>query len=171
MRFKENDLPKHIREQLKNKAQKSSKTNDISLVDTNYGITLDNYPQQAERADRQVVLDITPVAKPRMTQRDKWDKRKCVVRYREFCNHFRLLLQKHKIEIGDTLNIVFYLPMPKSWSYEKKMEYWCKPHKQKPDIDNLVKSVLDASFKDDSHVWEIKASKVWHAEGQIIIYQ
>ncbi|MFS9771223.1 RusA family crossover junction endodeoxyribonuclease [Enterobacter chuandaensis] len=44
-----------------------------------------------------------------------------------------------------------------------------KPHKRKPDIDNLTKSLRDALFDDDSHVWDVRASKMWEEQGAINI--
>lgn len=44
-----------------------------------------------------------------------------------------------------------------------------QPHQQKPDLDNLTKSLLDALFEDDSHIWDARTSKVWGETGMIII--
>ncbi|WP_336242107.1 RusA family crossover junction endodeoxyribonuclease [Enterobacter cloacae] len=44
-----------------------------------------------------------------------------------------------------------------------------QPHQQKPDLDNLKKSLLDALFEDDSHIWDARTSKVWGEIGMIII--
>ncbi|AIV30125.1 endodeoxyribonuclease RusA [Enterobacter cloacae] len=44
-----------------------------------------------------------------------------------------------------------------------------QPHQQKPDLDNLKKSLLDALFEDDSHIWDARTSKVWGETGMIII--
>lgn len=106
---------------------------------------------------------ITPVAKPRMTRQDKWAQRPCVLRYRQFCDEVRL----HGIDLGETVSVVFWLPMPPSWSKKRKQEMDGKPHQQKPDVDNMCKSLLDAVFHDDSHVWQIRAEKRWSYEGGI----
>ena len=45
-----------------------------------------------------------------------------------------------------------------------------RPHRQKPDIDNLIKALLDALYADDSHVWKITAEKRWHYEGKIMVF-
>lgn len=101
--------------------------------------------------------DITPVPKPRMTQRDKWRKRPCVMRYRAFCDKVRLL----RVKLPQPCRIVFYLPVPRSWS-DKKIHLMCgEPHRSKPDLDNLVKALADAVCKDDSHLWHISAEKRW----------
>ena len=44
-----------------------------------------------------------------------------------------------------------------------------KPHQQRPDIDNLVKAVLDALCEDDSFVWNIEACKLWSDKAGIDI--
>lgn len=104
---------------------------------------------------------ITPVAKPRMTQRDKWSKRKCVLQYRAFKDQCRL----NKVTVTERPWVVFHLPMPPSWSKKKRREMNGKPHQQRPDIDNLIKALLDACLENDSGVFEIHASKVWAIDG------
>ena len=113
-----------------------------------------------------MILELTPVPKPRMTQRDRWAKRPAVMRYRQYCDTIREL-GAHVPEEG--AHIQFYLPMPKSWSKKKRALMQGEPHQQKPDIDNLVKALLDALYEDDSGVWDIRASKRWAENGAIII--
>lgn len=110
------------------------------------------------------VYQIVPVPKPRMTQRDKWKKRPCVVRYRAFCDDVRLR--------GVTLpesgwHVTFYIPMPESWSDSKKGRMNGMPHQQIPDKDNLEKALLDAVFDDDSVVWDGRVTKRWGYVGCI----
>jgi len=111
--------------------------------------------------------NITPVPKPRQTRADKWKQRPVVLRYRAYAD----IVRAHKINIPEAGVIIrFVLPMPKSWSDKKKKEMNMLPHQQKPDIDNLLKALLDAVHKDDSHIWQISGlSKVWGRKGQIII--
>jgi Holliday junction resolvase RusA-like endonuclease len=60
--------------------------------------------------------------------------------------------------------------MPKSWSKRKKATMAKCPHTQKPDLDNLLKALLDACYDDDACVWHICGlSKVWDWEGKICI--
>ena len=61
--------------------------------------------------------------------------------------------------------------MPKSWSKKKKAVFLGKAHQQTPDIDNLLKSVLDATFENDCHVWDIRALKLWAVDGYIEILE
>lgn len=111
-------------------------------------------------------IDIVPVPKPRMTRADAWKKRPAVLRYWTFCDELRL---KHKKKVPDSLALIFYLPMPKSWSAKKKLSMEGKPHQGKPDIDNLQKSFLDALCEDDSYVYRIRAEKYWANRGSIVV--
>jgi len=113
-----------------------------------------------------VRAEITPVAKPRMTQRDVWKKRPCVVRYHQYKDEMRAAFQSLD---GDRLQMRFGVPMPKSWSKKKRREMNGSPHRAKPDIDNLIKAVLDALLAEDSHVYEIVAVKRWSEFGSIEI--
>ncbi len=113
---------------------------------------------------------ITPVAKPRMTRRDKflYPPRKCVSQYRRFANTCRL--QKVKLPFCGA-HVTFILPMPESWSEKKKKKFDGKPHqlKRKNDWDNLGKALSDAIYGEDSMIWDIHVTKRWGREGKIII--
>ena len=111
-------------------------------------------------------LNISPVPKPRMTKADTWKKRPVVLKYWAFCDQLR----GFNLDVGDTLDVTFVIPMAESWSNKKKIELDGQPHRQKPDIDNLVKAFLDAIFKDDSHVWSIRAEKIWGKNGMICVH-
>lgn len=108
-----------------------------------------------------------PVPAPRMTRRDKWLKphRPCVQRYFDFCNE----VKKANIKIHESCRIVFYMPMPKSWSKKKKDKMHLEPHQVRPDGDNLEKALMDAVFKDDSHIWKVCKEKRWSYEGAIVV--
>lgn len=111
------------------------------------------------------VYNITPVGKPRMTQRDKWMKRQATEQYWIFKDQCRA----YDIQFQSGCRVVFVLPMPASWSKKKKAEMDGKPHQQKPDLDNLIKALGDALHDDDSGLWDYRASKIWGYEGQIRI--
>jgi len=115
-------------------------------------------------------INIAPVAKPRMTRRDRWlnPPRKCVQKYRTWSNEIRQICLEAKFFPGDQLNLEFHLPMPKSWSKKKKIEMDGKPHQSRPDLDNMVKS-LDALVPEDSGIWDLSAKKYWSYEGYIIM--
>lgn len=106
-------------------------------------------------------IAITPVAKPRMTQRDRWANRDAVVKYHAFCDELRLKHGSQKLPAE--LELVFYLPIPRSWSKRRKDNNNGRAHQQRPDTDNLIKAVLDAlcTESDDAYIYDIHASKYW----------
>ena len=110
--------------------------------------------------------DINPVGKPRMTQSDKWKIRSRVKRYWDFKYRIRNL----KISIPDSgSHIIFYIPMPESWSKKKKKCMVYEFHQSIPDVDNLLKGLLDAVFDNDSHIYDVRVTKRWGWEGRIIV--
>lgn len=117
------------------------------------------------------ILKINPVAKPRMTQSDKWNERPEVFRYRQYSDQLNYLVNQQNIIIGDTLeDLTFVIRMPKSWPKKKKITYCGKPHQSRPDLDNLVKAFKDSLLKEDSHIHTYKeVKKVWGYTGAIII--
>ena len=117
------------------------------------------------------LIDIKPVGKPRMTQRDKWAKRKCVVNYFAYCDALRSYVAENAMELTPTLDITFYIEMPKSWSKKKREAMYMKPHQSKPDLDNLVKAYCDALYDDDAGVYAIQCAKYWSDENEIKVIQ
>lgn len=109
---------------------------------------------------------ITPVAKPRMTQQDKWAKRPCVLRYRAFKDKCRL----HRVPVVSGCTVIFYLPMPESWSERKRTKMLGLPHRQKPDLDNLIKGLWDARVKKDEALDSVHAEKRWSTVGAIEVW-
>jgi Holliday junction resolvase RusA-like endonuclease len=101
-----------------------------------------------------------PVPKPRMTQRDKWLKRDCVMRYRLYCDILRMNVVL-PAAISGRITVDFYLPIPASFSAKKRRELAGKPHKRKPDLDNMVKAVIDGLYEADSHIHDIRARKLY----------
>lgn len=125
------------------------------------------YGERQAAITRRVYLPVTPLGKPRMTQRDKWAKRPAVIRYRDYCDAVR----KHWPEIpfpAAGASLAFHLPMPKSWSKKKRMEMIGKGHQQKPDIDNLVKALLDALHIEDKHIYHLADTGKWWADAGYI---
>ena len=63
------------------------------------------------------------------------------------------------------LSLRFYMPIPKSLSKKKQAALVDQPHIKKPDIDNLIKAVIDTMsgivIKDDKIIWKIKAEKFY----------
>ncbi len=115
------------------------------------------------------IFDVEPIGKPRMTQRDKWAKRKCVVEYYMFKDLLNIQARHQKYFLGETLDIEFIIPFPKSYSKKKCFELDKTPHREKPDIDNMLKAFMDALSDDDKKVHTIKAKKTWGEKGRILV--
>ena len=115
---------------------------------------------------------LDPVAKPRMTRRDAWAKRPAVLKYYNFKDELRLMAKRKGYVMRNVLTVYFYIPMPKSWSKRKKEEYDLTPHKQTPDLDNLLKAFQDALEDDDSYVYCYRdCKKLWAKEGKIVVIE
>ena len=114
-----------------------------------------------------MIYPITPVPKPRMTTSDRWKKRPPVVRYWAFCDE----VLKHGVKLSQCgAYVVFWVPMPKSWTKKKRAQKLGKPHEQKPDLSNLLKALEDACIKDDSKIWHYAGlEKRWAEKGSIEI--
>ncbi|MEL4014370.1 RusA family crossover junction endodeoxyribonuclease [Dryocola clanedunensis] len=111
---------------------------------------------------------IAPLGKPRMTRADRWKKRPEVMRYRAFCDEVRL----HNVQLPESgFHVTFIIPMPPSWSKKKRQQYDGQPHQSKPDMDNLMKALMDAIYEDDAHIWDGHITKRWGETGQIIIQE
>ena len=71
-------------------------------------------------------------------------------------------------KLDNGMSFTFYFSMPKSWGKKKRKGMLFTPHTQRPDIDNLLKGVLDSLCEDDSWVWHIeRVVKFWVKEGKI----
>lgn len=127
-------------------------------------------------------FDIVPIGKPRMTQSDKWKtnpnhpnplqrKREVVHKYHLTQNEIRKQANEIGFTLGQTLEAVFFIPMPESWSQSKKDKLVGMPCKEKPDIDNIIKFLLDTFSKEDKSVWKTNCEKRWAYYGSIIIFK
>ena len=118
---------------------------------------------------KQILID--PIAKPRMVKSDSWKKRPTVLRYWAYKDELQLKCKLKNISITDQLHCEFIIKMPKSWSNKKKELMNGKPHKSKPDCDNMIKAVNDCLLIDDSAIYKISASKYWGHTGSIIFFE
>lgn len=71
------------------------------------------------------------------------------------------------------VTLSFYFKVPKSWSNRKKLLAIGQYKRTKPDIDNLIKTVLDAAndhlWKDDNQIVEIHSFKQYAEAPKIIL--
>lgn len=72
------------------------------------------------------------------------------------------------------LTIEFHFPLLKSWSKKKHVAMVGQYKRTKPDIDNLIKTVLDAAnghlWNDDNQIVEITSFKKYAEEPKIIMH-
>lgn len=119
--------------------------------------------------DSMHIIPITPMGAVRMTAKSKWVS-KSAKRYLDYKRFIEMYALSKKITLGNTFRADFYLPIPKSRI--KKLKHG-DYHQQKPDLDNMIKGLLDALKKDDSDVSTIVCNKYWTDKdaGYIVIYQ
>ncbi len=108
-----------------------------------------------------------PLMRPRLTKYGIWDPQGRLKK------DMGLVISAQHIDqelfVGPLrLDIVFYMPMPNSWSHKKKLAHVGKDHISRPDLDNLIKLPLDVCnkiiFHDDCTISWICAKKVYDDE-------
>jgi Holliday junction resolvase RusA-like endonuclease len=116
-------------------------------------------------------IEITPMPAKRMTVRSKWVN-EGAKRYNAWKGSFSLLCKAAGYHhLDESLSIEFGMPMPKSWSNTKRIAMLGQPHRQTPDLDNLVKAVKDGIAKEDNYVHTYtNIRKVWAETGYIKIF-
>lgn len=120
---------------------------------------------QGEFVTREFTYQGAPIGKPRMTRRDKWQQRPCVMRYRAFADGLRAAAGTLP-EPADAVIVTAHVAMPASWSLKKKAAMAGKPCRQKPDWDNIGKAVCDALFDEDACIWFGVTMKYWCVAGE-----
>jgi Holliday junction resolvase RusA-like endonuclease len=116
-----------------------------------------------------IILPVPPSAKPRMTQADRWKGRKVVKKYYAFKDTLKLICAESNFILGDDIEVTFYMQIPESMSKKKQLELEGTPHQKKPDIDNLLKAVMDSLLESDSSVHTVTVKKVWSLDPRIEI--
>lgn len=114
-----------------------------------------------------IIFDIEPMGKPRMVQSDAWSGREVVARYWKYKDDLNMLARSKKYTPSYTLDIKFFISMPKSWSEKKKKRMEGNYHLLKPDFDNLVKAFTDCLMDNDSGLHDVRIRKYWSRTGRI----
>lgn len=111
-----------------------------------------------------------PAPRPRVTRFGTYNNKD----YTDWKSGLKLLAKtkiKRPIETPIFLKIYFFYEIPKNWTKVKKEN--AKWHTSKPDIDNLVKSVMDSFngviYKDDGQVVKIEAQKKYSVKSYVEI--
>ena len=123
------------------------------------------------------VLLITPQTHVRATQGDRilfripeerrspasTKRVKRLIKYNDYKVSLLALAKQQRFKMPDEGAIIrFFIPMPRTWRKKQREVNEGKLHRQKPDIDNLLKAFLDSLFTEDktvSHLGEV--SKYW----------
>ncbi len=107
-----------------------------------------------------------PIGKPRQTHSDRWKKRPVVLRWyawKDKCTEaFQAAGGLPENSIIDDIMMTAHFCPAKSLSKKKKFALLGQPHRQRPDIDNIAKALLDAVFLEDSHVSDATLRKRWN---------
>lgn len=111
------------------------------------------------------VYPMALVPKPRMSQRDRWSPRPCVLRYRACCDELRL----RGARLPHRYVLIVVVAMPRSWSKRKRCELENQPCLQKPDMSNYLKTIEDALVPNDERLWSVKGIKIWGTAPAVII--
>lgn len=122
---------------------------------------------ELSRSEETFVIDVDPMGAPRMTQRDQWYKRPVTGRYWKFKAKLKLVVGAPPVP--DELHCLFEVPMPSSWSKKKKAAMKGKPHRQRPDVDNICKGCADSLWDEDSAIWKMAGEKRWSTVGKITL--
>jgi Holliday junction resolvase RusA-like endonuclease len=109
------------------------------------------------------------MAKPRMTQSDKWKKRTCTQKYWSFKDELLLQSNSCNFVLSDAFEVFAFIKMPKSWSLKKKKAMNLIKHQNKPDADNILKSINDIFGKKDQSRWSNTVHKFWSEESFLVL--
>lgn len=101
-----------------------------------------------------------PVAAPRMTRADKYKQRPVVMRYRAYKDAIRLSMvsagiRELKATDVDVLEVTVYLATPASTPKKRVHDMIGSKHRSRPDVDNILKSVMDAMFDEDGGISDV----------------
>ena len=105
-----------------------------------------------------------PLARPRLSRHTTYNPQSHLLK------EFNLVIDSQNpnksMFIGPIeMNVVFYMPIPKSWSKKKQDEVYATFHKKRPDISNLIKFVEDGVqgvlYDDDCIISSVTAQKIY----------
>jgi Holliday junction resolvase RusA-like endonuclease len=72
------------------------------------------------------------------------------------------------------VEVLAVFAVPPSWSKAKRKDRLHGPHCQKPDGDNVLKSIKDAlnriAWADDGQVYDARVRKVWGTVDQTVVH-
>ncbi len=128
-----------------------------------------------------IYINPEPKGRPRFTtfggRVHTYTPKKTELYEHKIAEQYKRSTQNYKFEKGDPINVslVFGMPIPKSAPKSRKraMIEGIIRHTKKPDVDNLIKSVLDAlngvAWVDDSQIVRISAMKLYCEDPYVYI--
>lgn len=89
-------------------------------------------------------------------------RREALERYNDYKDNIRYEAHRQGFTFPDGFfHVTFYIPIPKSTRPKQRAEMHLRPHRKRPDIDNLLKALIDSLLKDDQVLYDVRATKVW----------
>lgn len=111
--------------------------------------------------------------RPRFSTKGRYVHTYMPTNYTKHKKYLQSQMPRLNLENALKIELAFYFTSPESWSKKKKAQAIGQLKVTKPDIDNLIKTVLDACnghvWKDDNQITEITSSKRYGIEPKIII--
>lgn len=106
-----------------------------------------------------------PSPRPRFRNAGKFVQTYMPTSYTKHKDFIQKQMPKLMTDKSLKITLLFEIPMANSWSNKKKLQLLKRPHTAKPDIDNLLKTVLDAAngyvWIDDGQVFELHTKKIY----------
>lgn len=124
----------------------------------------------------QKILQITPQTQVRSTQGDKiffripedklrpegLKRKKRLLKYNQYKSDLFDVAQEANFSIPEGhFHVIFYIPIAKTVRKKRRLELHLRPHRSRPDWDNLAKGFCDALLKRDESIHDIHVQKVW----------
>ncbi len=116
-------------------------------------------------------IPVVMMGKPRMTRRDVWlnPPRPAIAKYRILQADIEEFTLKSKYTLPDAFTVDIYLPMSESWSNKRKAALNGTYHQFKPDVDNVLKALMDCMKKNDETVCDVHIRKFWSDQPRVEI--
>ena len=126
-----------------------------------------------------MILEIkgTPIgkARPRLSRYGTYtpEKTKKYEEYVKLCYINKYNIEQTPTEKPLKAKITVFFEVPTSYSKKKKKELIGQPHANRPDIDNIVKIILDSlnglAYKDDNQIAKLEVEKVYGEQAKVIL--
>lgn len=111
--------------------------------------------------------------RPRFANRGKFVQTYMPATYTAHKAFIQKQMPKAMLENNLIVTIEFLFNPPQSWSNKKRLAMIGQYKRTKPDIDNLIKTVLDAAnkhlWKDDNQIVEVRSFKKYADEPKIVM--